>query len=137
MSYQRITPEDSVLLFNLSQNADNTQLYNYAYRLWELENQIAKGGLFKLPCKVGDTIYGLIDKEIFDCKVSMVYQKADKSWNFRFSYRKYVTRNPWVANPKYEWVTYQNEYTMGDFGKKVFINKAEAEQQLKELKNNP
>lgn len=43
MSFQRITPEDSVLLFNLSQNADNTQLYNYAYRLWELENQITKG----------------------------------------------------------------------------------------------
>lgn len=135
MSYQRITPEDSVLLFNLSQNADNTQLYNYAYRLWELENQITKGELLKLPCKVGDTIYCIEDKEIFDCKVSMVYQKADKSWNFRFSYRKYVTRNPWVENPKYEWVTYQSECAMGDFGKKVFTDKAEAEQRLKELQN--
>lgn len=50
MNYKRLTPKDNVLLFNLSQNADNTQLYSYAYGLWEFENQIEKGELVKLPC---------------------------------------------------------------------------------------
>ena len=94
----------------------------------------AEGKSINLPCKVGDIIYSIIDKQIFDCKVCMVFQKADKTWHFRFSYRKFVTRNPWIENPKYEWVTYQHECAIDDFGIKVFTDKVEAEHRLAELK---
>ncbi|MCM1437808.1 MAG: hypothetical protein NC131_01160 [Roseburia sp.] len=43
----------------MPQYGDTTRFMIYAQRLWELENQLESGKLIGLPCKVGDTVYGL------------------------------------------------------------------------------
>lgn len=114
MSYQRITPKDSVLLFNLSQNADNTQLYNYAYRLWELENQIAKGELLKLPAPLGSELW----------TIEYPTHKIGKETVTTLSAKRAM-----VEKYKYP-LSFSN---LDMVGKYYFLTKAEAEQKLKEL----
>ena len=84
-------------------------------------DHLLANGVIVLPCKVGDTVW-LIESlnwqrtewGIGEGKVSMIQQKADKSWKFR------VTKNHSVQ-----------DYTTGSIGKTVFLTREEAERALK------
>lgn len=82
-----------------------------------------KSRFIELPCKVGDTVWELTKNyfgnfEIEKGKISMLQQKADKSWKFR------ITINSSV-----------HDFTLDLIGKIVFLTKEEAETKLKELQN--
>lgn len=45
MEYERLTDKDIVVTLNYNAYEDNTRFFNYAHRLWELENAIENGEL--------------------------------------------------------------------------------------------
>ena len=94
-------------------------------RLAELEDKIENKTLIELPCKVGDTVweifYSKYEERILELEVTQIVMLE------KISYRcKTKTRCLY----SYGWV--KNE----DFGKTVFLTKAEAEKKLKELQRN-
>lgn len=50
MNYERLTDKDMTLNLNINPQQDMTKHFLFVQRLWELENQIEKGELVKLPC---------------------------------------------------------------------------------------
>lgn len=90
----------------------------------QIANHLIENGVVLPPCKVGDKVWLLTSLNwkrtewgIKEGKVSMVQQKADKSWKFR------VTENHSVQ-----------DYTVDSIGKTVFLTKEQAEQKLKEMR---
>jgi hypothetical protein len=86
-----------------------------------LADHLIANGVIVPPCKVGDTVWLIMplnlqqtEWEIKEGKISMIQQKADKSWKFR------VTENHSVQ-----------DYTVDKIGKTVFLTKEEAEQKLR------
>ena len=77
----------------------------------ELEEQ---GRLIKLPCKVGDTIYGLHKAMVCELDAETIGISKMPSGETLYLI------DGW-------------ELDKGDFGKTVFLTKAEAEQKLKEM----
>lgn len=78
------------------------------------------------PCKVGDKVWLIksinwqhTEFEIKDGKVSMIQQKANKSWKFR------ITENHSVQ-----------DFTVDKLGKTVFLTREKAEKALKGSENN-
>ena len=45
MDYKRLTDKDIAVTLNCNAYEDNTRFFNYAHRLWELENAIENGVL--------------------------------------------------------------------------------------------
>lgn len=76
-----------------------------------------KSKFVELPCCVGDTVWYIGWREdVLKCRVSMLQQKADKSWKVRIS-----PPNSGVF-----------DITLDEFGKRVFLTKEEAEKKLEE-----
>ena len=44
-NYKRLADKDIVVTLNFNAYEDNTRFFNYAHRLWELENAIENGEL--------------------------------------------------------------------------------------------
>lgn len=91
-------------------------------REWDEEQDCCedKSRYIELPCKVGDRVWhlrGWCDGsfEIAEGKVSMLQQKADKSWKVRIS----VNSSVW-------------DFTPNEIGTRYFLTKEEAEKALKE-----
>lgn len=76
-----------------------------------------------LPCKVGDTIYGITIGGVSNLKIEQIHCWSNGMWKF----------NCWGGKGKYR-VGY--EFSIDDFGKTVFLSKEEAEQALKEEQNH-
>ena len=77
-------------------------------------------GVIVPPCKVGQTVWWLRgwcdgSHEIAEGKVSMLQQKADKSWKVRIT----VNSSVW-------------DFTPNEIGTSYFLTKEEAEAKLKE-----
>lgn len=90
------------------------------YKLQEYEDLEEQGRLIKLPCKVGDTVYGMSMGKIIRLtvnEISIFRIKGEKIINVKCQsndeFRNYVER---------------------DFGKTVFLIKSEAEAKLDELR---
>ena len=84
----------------------------------------------ELPCKVGDTVYVICNKEVQETTVfSMKAETEDNRWVF-FIQAKAVDG----TNKTYD--GYVPVFKMFIFGKSVFLTKEEAEAKLKELKEN-
>lgn len=86
------------------------------------EDYEEQGRLVKLPCKVGDTVYGISMGKIISLtvnEISIFCMKGEKIINAKCQsddeFRNYVER---------------------EFGKTVFLTKSEAEAKLKELRGN-
>ena len=89
-------------------------------RVAELEDKIENGTLVELPCKVGDTVYyetfikgeskGIVPHKAIDFVMDVVTQNVDGFGGASIPIR--------------------------DFGKDVFLTKAEAEEKLKKLRGN-
>lgn len=85
------------------------------------KQHIYKDKYTKLPCTIGQPVWKLCTwyrspAEILDGRVSMIQQKADRSWKVRIS-TKYGT----------------DDLKAEDLGKWVFLNKKEAEEALAKL----
>ena len=94
----------------------------HSYFAEEIVNTIIADGWFRPPCQVGQTVWLIkslnwqqTEWGIKEGKISMIQQKADKSWKFR------VTENHSVQ-----------DYTVDKIGKTVFLTREEAEAKLKE-----
>lgn len=81
-----------------------------------------KSRYIELPCAVGDTVWWLTTAnweqtkwKIVEVKVSMLQQKADKSWKIRLTHMSSVF-----------------DITTDELGKTVFLTKEEAEKALAE-----
>ena len=92
--------------------------YNYnnfqkmARKLAEYEDLEEQGRLIKLPCKVGDTIYGLHKAMVCELDTETIGISKMPSGEILYLI------DGW-------------ELDKGDFGKTVFLTKSEAEQKLK------
>lgn len=80
-----------------------------------------KNTCIEVPCIIGQTMWRLCTwyrspAEIVESRVSMIQQKADKSWKFRIS-NKYGT----------------DDFKADEIGKYVFLTKEAAEEALNKL----
>lgn len=82
-------------------------------RLKDYEDLEEQGRLVKLPCKVGDTVYVIVRKNISVQKI----QRATID-----------------SEMKIEFCTKKRGFALFDIGKTVFLTKSEAEAKLKELR---
>lgn len=87
----------------------------------EIADYLLANGVIVLPCYIGQEVWYLSEHfngsvEIEKGKISMLQQKADKSWKFRFSHNSSV------------W-----DFKIDDIGVRYFLTKEEAEEKLKEL----
>ena len=85
------------------------------YKLQEYEDLDEQGRLIKLPCKVGDTIYGLHKAMVCELDTETIGISKMPSGEILYLI------DGW-------------ELDKGDFGKTVFLTKSEAEAKLKELR---
>lgn len=100
--------------------ADKTRMILEKLAYYEaLEEQ---GRLVKLPCKVGDTVYCIENKEIYTC----IVEKTSISKN----------NGVWVeiSFPKEMPDIVAIEYNPNDIGKTVFLTKSEAEAAMNNFK---
>ena len=90
------------------------------FDIW-LADDLLANGVIVLPCYIGQEVWYLSEHfngsvEIEKGKISMLQQKADKSWKFRISHNSSV------------W-----DFKTEDIGVKYFTTKEEAEEKLKEF----
>jgi hypothetical protein len=101
----------------------NGTFYNFEFDGWDGK----KCSFFKydttVPFMIGQPMWKLCTwsspAEILDSRVSMIQQKADKSWKVRISNR-YGT----------------DDFKAGDVGKYIFLTKESAEEALAEFNKN-
>ena len=85
-------------------------------KLADYEDLEEQGRLIKLPCKVGDTIYGLHKAMVCELDTETIGISKMPSGEILYLI------DGW-------------ELDKGDFGKTVFLTKSEAEQKLKEMES--
>lgn len=100
---------------------EHEQLAEWLEELKEYKDLEEQGLLLKLPCKIGSTIYQLINSHIYEYKVIGICFD--------------IFRNKWMYEVAYEigleWFKTMCDFE--DFGKTVFLTKEEVEQELKRL----
>lgn len=80
-----------------------------------------KDKVIHLPCKVGDTVWGVTNSGVFYIKVESIHCFSSGIWKYR----------GWNGKGKFR-TGY--EFSFEAIGKTVFLTKEEAEKALKELK---
>lgn len=100
---------------------DNAEYWLKAYlKLKDYEDLEEQGRLLKLPCRVGDTVYGISMGKIITLivnEISIFYMKGEK-----------------IINVKCQNDDMFRNYIETEFGKTVFLTKSEAEAKLKKLR---
>ena len=89
--------------------------------LEEYAEELLANGVIVPPCQIGQKIWYVCEHydgsiEIKEGKISMLQQKADKSWKFRIS----INSSVW-------------DFKVDDIGVIYFLTKEDAEEKLKEL----
>ena len=92
---------------------DHEQLVEWLEKFKEYQQLEEQGRLVKLPCKVGDTVYVIVGKNISAQKIQRATIDSER---------------------KIEFCTKRRGFTLFDIGKTVFLTKSEAEAKLKELR---
>jgi hypothetical protein len=102
-------------------HATNVGYFDLVKKLAEYEDAEEQGLLLKLPCKIGDSLYQPIHKDINEYKVIGICFD--------------ITRNEWLFEVTIqiglEWIKTVCEFSC--IGKTVFLTKEEAEQALKQM----
>lgn len=121
MKYERLT---EIIGSAIKIKAKDQHISRAINRLAELEDKIENRTLIELPCKVGDTVweifYSKYEERILELEVTQIVMLETISYRCKTKTRCLYS---------YGWV--KNE----DFGKTVFLTKAEAQAKLKELQN--
>lgn len=126
---ERITPKDDIEIYNAvtNENTDKTQVLKWALCGKDYEDLEEQGLIVRLPCKVGSYIYRVTGdkrkKAPDKCEVVGVWLSEDER-----SSRVHL----YCLTNKGLW--YSTELPLSEFGKTLFVEKAEAEKKLKELK---
>lgn len=114
---------EAAFTFNLYINclpSEAKKILNLATKLKEYEDLEEQGRLLKLPCRVGDTVYGISMGKIITLivnEISIFYMKGEK-----------------IINVKCQNDDMFRNYIETEFGKTVFLTKSEAEAKLKKLR---
>lgn len=102
---------------------DNAEYWLKAYfKLKDYEDLEEQGRLAKLPCKVGDTVYGINTDRNIVSALKIISVKI-YSYAIYFDYQ--------LIDGIYKNIV---SFADADIGKTVFLTKAEAEERLKELR---
>lgn len=123
-----VTIEDGVKLYDisselcLSRTTQGEKIAAILKKLAEYEDLEEQGRLVKLPCKVGDTVYGINTDRNIVSALKIISVKI-------YSYAIYF--NYQLIDGIYKNIV---SFTDFDIGKTVFLTKSEAEAKLKELK---
>ena len=86
----------------------------------DLLNAESEGRLLVLPCKVGDTVYTIIDGKIYEGEV------------YHISYSDYYGKVTSAVRAKIDFLTASIGAAFEDFGKTAFLTRRAAEAKLKE-----
>lgn len=125
-----VTIEDGVKLYDisselcLSRTTQGEKIAAILKKLAEYEDLEEQGRLVKLPCKVGDTVYGINTDRNIVSALKIISVKI-------YSYAIYF--NYQLIDGIYKNIV---SFTDFDIGKTVFLTKSEAEEKLKELRGN-
>lgn len=106
------------------QTRNYKQMANWLEQLKEYQQLEEQGRLIKLPCKVGDTVYCIENKEIYTCIVEKISISKNNGVWVEISFPKEIPDIVAI------------EYNSNDMGKIVFLAKTEAETKLEELRGN-
>ena len=91
-------------------------------KLKEYEDLEESGNLLRLPCKVGDTVYCIENKEIYTCIVGKISISKNNGVWVEINFPKEMPDIVAI------------EYNLDDIGKTVFLAKSEAEAAMNKLK---
>ena len=92
-------------------------------KLKEYEDLEEQGLLLKLPCKIGDTVYQLINSHIYEYKViGICFDIFQNKWMYEVAYQIGL-----------EWFKTMCDFDAFGKSKTVFITKEEAEKALERL----
>ena len=107
-----------------------------------LADHLIANGVILPPCKVGDTVYAVSDKQIKECKVehfnfesaecfeATVYFNCDMNCESCYfnAYSQAYSSGEWDCDNAFG----HSSISINEFGKTVFLTKEEAEKALKE-----
>lgn len=105
--------ETTVMGNRIKEYWEHKQVSEYLRKLKDYEDLEEQGRLIKLPCKVGDTVYVIVGKNISVQNIQRATIDSER---------------------KIEFCTKRRGFTLFDIGKTVFLTQSEAEAKLKELK---
>lgn len=88
-----------------------------------IADYLLANGVIVPPCKVGDTVWGVINSEIFDIEIESVHCFSSNIWKYRGWHGKDRFRKGY-------------EFPYEAIGNDVFLTREEAEQALKEEQNH-
>lgn len=110
----------------LIKNADAVDqifIHNAIDKLYEYEELEEQGLLLKLPCKIGDTVYQLINSHIHEYKViGICFDIFQNKWMYEVAYQIGL-----------EWFKTMCDFDAFGKSKTVFLTKEEAEKALERL----
>lgn len=101
---------------------EHKQVAEYLRKFKDYESLEEQGRLLKLPCKVGDTVYCIENKEIYTCTAGKISISKNNGVWVEINFPKEMPDIVAI------------EYNPDDISKTVFLTKSEAEAKLKELR---
>ena len=113
--------KDRYRYINLAE--EQVQLAKWLEELKEYKQLEEQGLLLKLPCKVGSTIYQLINSHIYEYKViGICFDILQNKWMYEVAYEIGL-----------EWFKTMCDFDVFGKSKTVFLTKEEAEKELERL----
>ena len=112
------------MLYEQAKKVDDVGLTTHILQeLKEYRDLEEQGLLLKLPCKIGDTVYQLINSHIHEYKViGICFDIFQNKWMYEVAYQIGL-----------EWFKTMCDFDAFGKSKTVFLTKEEAEEKLKEL----
>ena len=112
------------MLYEQAKKVDDVGLTTHILQeLKEYRDLEEQGLLLKLPCKIGDTVYQLINSHIYEYKViGICFDIFQNKWMYEVAYQIGL-----------EWFKTMCDFDVFGKSKTVFLTKEEAEEKLKEL----
>ena len=110
--------------------------------LGKYEDAEEQGLLLRLPCKIGDTVYFLGSKcdkceeeDCYECPHNRNGGKRDDRFIYDMIVEQFRIYNNsiYIVDTDAVWSSSEISLNIDQFGKTVFLTKAEAEQKLKEM----
>ena len=112
------------MLYEQAKKVDDVGLTTHILQeLKEYRDLEEQGLLLKLPCKIGDTVYQLINSHIYEYKViGICFDIFQNKWMYEVAYQIGL-----------EWFKTMCDFDAFGKSKTVFLTKEEAEKALKRL----
>ena len=120
----RFPKEQLDMLYEQAKKVDDVGLTTHILQeLKEYRNLEEQGLLLKLPCKIGDTVYQLINSHIHEYKViGICFDIFQNKWMYEVAYQIGL-----------EWFKTMCDFDAFGKSKTVFLTKEEAEKALERL----